>query len=32
VLTEAEKNQVEAELAVMRQEQARHAAERATVE
>jgi len=32
VLTEAEKNQVEAELAVMRQEQARRAAERATVE
>jgi hypothetical protein len=32
VLTEAEKNQVEAELAAMREEQAKHAAERATVE
>jgi hypothetical protein len=32
VLTEAEKNQVEAELAAMRQEQARRAAERASVE
>jgi hypothetical protein len=32
VLTEAEKNKVEAELAAMRQEQARRAAERASVE
>jgi len=32
VLTEAQKNQVEAELAAMRQEQAKHAAERASAE
>jgi hypothetical protein len=32
VLTEAEKKQVEAELAAMREEQAKHAAERAVIE